>query len=172
MILGIDPDTKNVGFGIVDNGKVIHVGAARQKLTGYDSVAGMSSALYDELSKLKAWPITKIHVEGQQIYQSGPHKTKNPDDILLLAHITGVIVSVCKFIWPQANISIFKPHKWKGNIPKRTHQARLLTLLGWGYEFVGEEWARPLNPAFTLEPAGLWKHVIDGVGLAMFREED
>lgn len=170
MILGIDPDTKNIGYAVVSEGKPIHVGAARQKLSGYDSVASMSVALYDELSKLSSWPITKINVEGQQIYQTGPHKTKNPADILLLAHITGLIVADCKFIWPNSKVSIYKPHEWKRNIPKKTHQARLLIALGWGYEFVGDEWARPTNPPFKLEPAGLWKHVVDGVGLAMFNE--
>lgn len=168
VILGIDPDTKNCGFAVVDGLKVVHVGVAKQReSTGYASLKPMTGALYEELSKLAAWPISKVHVEGQKIYQTGPFKTKNPDDILLLAQVTGLAVAVSALIWPKVPCHVFKPYEWKGSNPKRVSQARICKKLGWDYEIVSDDWARPTNPPFQINPAGAWKHVMDGIGLAL-----
>lgn len=202
IILGGDPDLHNCPFAILEvkhgqRPKVLQVEIASvpEALHGREAVAAASFAVYEALQRLRHLP-DLVCIESQQIYTKGPYKTPNPDDILLIAHITGIVVGFCGLQVKRENILLPQPKEWKANIPKGPQQARSYKILGWNSESHGKvthsrahkdgvekvrdtSWSSPngvlegltgvADPAtLGVSPQGQWKHVGDAIGLALW----
>lgn len=164
MFLGIDPDLHNTGIAIADKtGKIVHVDCCcvHRKLKGSNAVIEMAKVLDVQLAKYK---MLHVAVEGQTINFK---QTRNPGDILHLAHVAGIAVGI---IASRGWVSLLipTPREWKGQVPKQIHHQRILEDLGWKYK-VHPGYCVPISPPVEMGiplKATQWKHVIDAIGLA------
>jgi len=164
MFLGVDPDLHNTGLAIADkNGNIVWVGCCSvpRDCKGSNAVIAMAKALDETLANYK---MLHVVVEGQTINFK---QTRNPGDILHLAHVTGIIVGL---LAPRGWLSLFipTPREWKGQVPKQIHHQRILDTLGWKYN-VHPGYCVPINPPVDMGiplKGTQWKHVVDAIGLA------
>lgn len=118
-----------------------------------------------------------VTVEAQKVYRG---KTKNPQDIVVLAAAAGVVLHAACNRWPGASSYFPLPQDWKGGTPKRIHQARILKRLGVPCTSKGTKNTGYCVPHWPegKEPMGAdklnmsdWKHVVDAIGIAMWGQE-
>ena len=119
-----------------------------------------------------------VTVEAQKTYRG---KTKNPQDIVVLAAAAGVVLNAACARWPQATASFVLPEVWKKGVPKRIHQARILSRLGVPYTAKGTKSDGYCVPHWPEGRAPLgadklnmsdWKHVVDAIGIAVWGQGD
>jgi hypothetical protein len=165
MFLGVDPDLHDTGLAIVDkDGKVVWVGCCSilsAAFKGKDAVIQMAKALDDALANYK---MLHVIVEGQTINFK---QTRNPGDILNLAHVTGIAVGIL-VTRGWCSMQIPTPREWKGQVPKRIHHERILDSLGWKYK-ARSGYCVPISPPVDMGVplrGSQWKHVVDAIGLA------
>jgi hypothetical protein len=186
VYIGIDPDLQRPALAAVQGSDVVFVACfktskskqqaaveeiAKEAMHWMDGVCdslGFAGYHYPDLSG--------IAVEAQEIYRG---KTKNPQDIAVLAASAGVLLGAARARWPHADAVFALPKDWKKGVPKRIHQARVLKRLGVPCELVGEKgtgYCVPLWPEGKL-PIGEadlnrsdWKHVVDAIGLAVYAQ--
>jgi hypothetical protein len=167
--MGIDPDMHTLPIAVVDQaGKLVHVHVARndKKLTGREALISMSKVLAftSAISEIAA-----LTVEGQEIYQFGAGKTKNPKSIMFLATVAGMCLN--RFMVPDTYFPT--PQEWKGNVPKQIHQARILGRMGLEYQTKGAQndgWCLPSVKIEGIKDSD-WKHAVDAIGLAQWGRE-
>lgn len=174
LALGLDPDSHASSWAILalnpggGEPELLEVGvcSVAKSQKGAKAVTGMAGELV--LLRTKHAPQI-IVVEGQQIYARSRAK---PDSILQLAQVAGAAVAAMRIKFPSAQVLIPRPGEWKGDVPKRIHQARLWNRLGVEYESRGTPAAGYAVPkGLSCEGAGKvkradWKHLADAVGLA------
>lgn len=201
IILGGDPDLHGTPLVLIEafankRPKVLQVEQAYvpKNILGRRAVAASSFAIYEALRRLKYTPELAV-IESQQIYTKGPYKTPNPDDILLIAHITGIVVGFCGLQIPKENILLPQPKEWKSQIPKGPQQGRSYAIMGWTSKMHGKvthaklkadsvekvrdtSWSSAegvmdgltdvQHPATLGVEGSDWKHVGDALGLALW----
>lgn len=168
LVLGIDPDTKNTGWALATSDRVLRVGTIKSKEQMLRSTAVFLDALFSELGSKG---IDLVVVEGQWIY---PHSPVRPNDILLLGQTGGGILGQAIALCPGIRTMFPKPEEWKGQRPKKIHQASVYGHYGIqhspapGYSYPsGCAKAAAIKGASRLN-RGDWKHVGDAVGLALY----
>lgn len=172
-ILGIDPDTKTTGLGIVVDGRPRYGQLIAVPKRGAKWVTRrplMVAALNEAISMLcyntpDAEHIDIIVVEGQFIYTDGKAR---PNDILHLAQMAGAAMAAARAAYPTATLLVPLPVDWKGSVRKDIFTKALLQKLqlnptSRGLEFSGST-AR--LPGTVKLPAKDATHVIDALGLA------
>lgn len=177
-ILGIDPDTKTTGIGIVTNGRPTHgrlVVVPKRTAKWEVRRPAMVRAINEAMAELRfktpdAEHIDIIVVESQFIYPpKGAEKgTKRPNDILHLAQIAGAALAAAIDNYPTATVLVPLPVEWKGTTRKDAFTASLLKKLGLeptarGLEFVSSTARLPGTTKLAPKDA---THVIDALGLA------
>jgi Holliday junction resolvasome RuvABC endonuclease subunit len=177
-ILGIDPDTKTTGLGIISNGLPTHgrlVVVPKRTAKWEVRRPAMVRAINEAMAELRfktpdARSIDIIVVESQFIYPpKGADKgTKRPNDILHLAQIAGAALSAAIENYPTASILVPLPAEWKGTARKDAFTTALLKKLklqptARGLEFVGSTARLPGTTKLAEKDA---THVIDALGLA------
>ena len=177
-ILGIDPDTKTTGIGIIANGRPTHgrlVVVPKRNAKWELRRPAMVRALNEALAGLRfkasdAERVDIIVVESQFIYPpKGKEKgTKRPNDILHLAQIAGAALSAAIDAYPTASVLMPTPVEWKGTARKDSFTTTLLKKLGLeptarGLEFIGSTARLPGTTKLAPTDA---THVIDALGLA------
>ena len=182
--IGCDPDVHQPAFAVVDDaGAVVDAFTVPQKkLTNRAAVVATCHALRKELWREGRSDLSFEcgAVESQEVYAKGEHRTRNPDDLLLVATISGA--ALCALSLYCDNLLLPTPKGWKGSVPKHIHQGRILgSRLGWKYEVRGSEPKRgkkdtryciPTEPPKHLNLlATEWKHAVDAIGLALFARE-
>jgi hypothetical protein len=80
--------------------------------------------------------VDALVVESQQIYLKGDYKTPNPDDLVILAHVTGLVVALVS-VMASVEVFIPQPAEWKAQVPKHIHQSRSYERLGWAAKIMG-----------------------------------
>lgn len=183
--LGIDPDMHTLPIAVVDEtGKLVNLQIVEvsKKLTGRDALVAMVRELSTACISFKEQlgRIVCATVEGQELYQFGPSKTKNPKSIMFLATVAGA--ALLKTIHMQSYTELYfpTPQEWKGNVPKQIHQARVLGRMGIKYTLVctrdngycvpnEKAWANP-TCLWSLKKSD-WKHAVDAIGLAQWGRE-
>ena len=155
VFMGIDPDVNHTGVCVIADGVVVE---AQLIVPDKDSVYGdlryrMAQALATELDYL----IEEFHpdlcvVEWQAIRPSDPR----PNDILELCTVAGMCVALCA----RESVPVERPLPvaWKGSVPKKIHQKRILVAAG----------ANDKDDCWAGIPKGKLNHVIDALGLAMW----
>jgi len=170
MYIGIDPDLHDLAIAVWDKGpvraEVIHV-QRRKGVVAQKAVLEMVLAMKEcEFFSGRDYDIDLVAVEAQTLQRTGLKQHKRPQDIVTLGNVAGAALG---FLTEHRYDVLFPtPEEWKGQIPKNVMQARLYDELGWGYEMVGKEYARPVKipSSFSNISAGQWKHVGDAILLA------
>lgn len=175
--LGIDPDMHDMPVAEVDEaGKLIEIHLMRvpKSITGREALIEMTSQIHKSCIRFQEYEA--ITVEGQEWYQFGPSKTKNPKSIGFLATVAGGALTAfggcgaCRKYFPT-------PQEWKGSVPKQIHQARVLARMGVEYEKTtnqhGTGYCFPKGFAIgsIKLSKGDWKHAVDAIGLAQYGRE-
>lgn len=172
--LGIDPDMHDMPIAEVDGaGTLVRIDIIRvpKTIIGREALIEMSQQIQLHCRTTT----TVITVEGQEWYQFGPSKTKNPKSIGFLATVAGqAMVSYSNF---HSKKYFPTPHEWKGTVPKQIHQARVLARMGVEYEKTtnqhGTGYCFPKG--FAIGSIKLtktdWKHAVDAIGLAQYGRE-
>lgn len=170
--MGIDPDMHTMPVVIIDIvGKLKQIAIIKvaKEFTGREALIEMAKAV----KVTGTWAINALCVEGQELYQFGSSKTKNPKSIMYLATVAGAAMA---HFAPVANGPVYfpTPQEWKGNVPKQIHQARILSRMGIDYTKVGSQsdgYCVPIsNNGFDIKK-GEWKHVVDAIGLATYARD-
>lgn len=171
--IGCDPDLSSTALAAVtDIGKLreLRVFRAYTKLAMIKTIGWVDSFCFVEKTNAFA-------VEAQEIYPSGPNKTKNPGDILHLSQVAGALLGRCFEDYRLGiEFGYFPlPVQWKGSIPKIIHHRRILNKAGIPADYVGEAGGKdpycyikagPWHDAFPNK--GDWKHLCDAIGLAQY----
>jgi len=116
-----------------------------------------------------------VVLEGQKIRQALGAQTENPQNIVVLAFAAGAALGATMSAFPEAKVIVPDAQEWKGSVPKKIHQARILKAQGWEGQkrsdymtVVGDPKdliGRDVIGAEIIKSSD-WKHVLDGVGLA------
>ncbi len=180
FFIGIDPDLHNTGLALLngDTGEVIEVKCVSSSgKKEEEAVIAMARALRFEWFPGYTYldtPSTVV-IEAQEIYAGGG--TKNPRNIMHLAQVAGAAIAIAIRITtgPKKNLWFPRPAEWKGQVPKRIHQARILKRMKWDCQKVGTKdrgYCYPTMPNSDLAREPLqktqWKHVVDAIGLAQW----
>lgn len=174
LALGVDPDLHNTAFAFVQGNTVLDIAIAKisNKIKGRVAVVEMAKEITKKLDDYRKYfsLLDVVVVESQQIYTTGANKTPNPDDILLISHVSGAAVCAIQRLLSQTTeIHLPQPRVWKKQVPKEIHQARIYEKLGWDFE-VKSGYTVPKNSQIIL-PDTSWKHAGDAIGLAMWGQE-
>lgn len=171
--LGVDPDTKNTAFAVLHAGALCLQGLNPPVVTWTDvasvdpdrdvewRIHAMLPVMGETVNNLcynlsEYYQDLKIDfaiVEGQEKY---PKDKVRPNDLIHLAQVAGMaagMIAVYHEIMPH----IVRPRKWKGSVPKKVHQQRILSKVVIGVE------CDYLDCTKTQQG-----HVIDAMGLAYY----
>ena len=174
IAVGIDPDTKSTGIAAVQsyNGgfQIVQVGLARAagKLAA-DRRREMSTSILAALRYMELetpYAISAVAVEWMKIYRNSK---KRPNDIVNLNGIAGMCVSSASDIVNPNYLLTPYPQDWKGSVPKKIHQARILSRLHLTPELSYAAGYGHGKVAGSNEiPKSMRTHVIDALGLAVW----
>jgi len=173
LFIGCDPDLHTMPIVWVDEKLAcVRIDLIRSKAGGaLEMIQALKrsfmSSFYDAFA-----------VEAQEIYPSGPNRTKRPDDILHLGQVAGA--ALC-YLSDLAGITVGYfplPCQWKGQMDKLAHHKRILTAAGiedelWVYKggpsgkyiAISKDAGIPGQADLNL---GDYKHVVDAIGLAQY----
>lgn len=174
-VIGFDPDLHNSGVAVFKDGhlEAVDLVTIPKELKGRTAALAMASAVAHRLSRLRtdlSWDgdidyngAIRLAAEYMKVYRGGGEKAA---DLINLSFITG---AACAMFNPD-EVRVPLAAEWKGQVPKRIHQAR--TLKGEGLEYTVQGKNRDLfrvdwGPVWPDPPKALGKqsHVIDAVGL-------
>lgn len=180
--IGVDPDLHNIGLALLNgDGTVLDVRIISSSGKKEEAaVIAMARQLRVEWFPGYAYHNTEltIVVEAQELYLGGG--TKNPRNIMHLAQVAGAAICVASYmaIGPNKTLYFPRPQEWKGQVPKRIHQARILKQLGWPHVQVGTNnrgYSYPITGEQQLCPCARpplqktqWTHAVDAIGLALW----
>lgn len=131
VLVSLDPGTEQSGVALFRNGTlddvdVIRVSATQGKKEQRASYMARKVMLWAE--KIKATKNAKIVMEYPQVYRHGPGADVDPDDVLSLVLVIGHVWGVCHGM-DGNDVSLVRPADWKGQVPKKIMNARVLGTL-------------------------------------------
>lgn len=173
LFLGVDPDTRHSGFAVRDeSGKVVLATVtynSSKDVTGYNAALEQCKVIddffYENHDLLK--DVNAAAIENPVVF---PWLT-DPDRIIIVAFVAGHIHA--KLANLGVSTQLFNVVEWKGSVPKRIAQRRILDR--YGIEYVMEETSNFKSPkALPRVTEGVigeiehreQSHVIDALGLA------
>lgn len=175
-VLGFDPDLHNSGLAIVERtpeGKFVVLHA---QIISVPAALKGDAAVRAMIAALPLWQVDygdlfygSAVVEGQEAYRGAQANRATPDVLIRLAHVAGAALRLY-------DGEIVAPKVWKGQVPKDIKQARICSKLGWDY-VKHSGWVEPTfissNPAanFPAIKGKQWSHVLDAIGLAIWKLE-
>lgn len=159
MILGIDPDTQATGLALVgEDGlpKVVGLASIEEVgAKGLEAVALMAALLRFKIATAFKGA-ERCVVEFPQHY--GGRAKADPNHLILLAGVAGAAAAA----FGSANVVLVPPRKWKGNVPKHIHHARIMDAIEWDPYMFPPEDVRVVGDV----PLMRWKEILDAIGLA------
>lgn len=176
IVLGIDPDTKTTGIGLLNDGRPIHarlIEVPKRRAPVGERILQMIDRLDDVLSDLRidlpeGQHVERIIVEGQRHRPGSPVRAQ---DLIHLAQVAGIAAGLCRVLWPGREIVMPEPSDWKGSVRKDAFTRRILRDLelehapNGGLRYRGGTVRVPGTPSLKKADA---THVIDGLGLALW----
>lgn len=156
ITIGIDPDTKDTGIALVEDGEVLRVGVASARGSIENRLLRMAGRI-EWVTQCEMGPIVpdRAVIENQNIRPTD----KRPNDILKLAIVVGQAMGACCGVKTYIPL----PVQWKGSVPKAIHQKRILRQANLTADLKGV----PGTDGMTDTQKG---HVIDAIGLALWGE--
>jgi hypothetical protein len=167
ITIGIDPDTKATGIGVLKNGKPeFAVTAEASGRLAFDRVEEMGCSLHKVLlackERIGSHLLLRAEIEiaiewfslRKQDIQQGVGKCNR---IMALQGVAGLAFQAAKIVFPMVRIVHVYPCNWKGTVPKKIHQNRLRTHLK---SDLLDNMERDLGKT-------KFSHVLDGLGLAL-----
>ena len=174
--VGVDPDLHTLSVAELNEDgslKGVHVVKATG-LKGLPAAVAIIRELQKKAFMLKTTGTTAgdfvLAVEGQDVGYTGRTNMANPQDLIPLAAVAGGVVATLR----AHRTYLIKPSQWKGSVPKKIHQRRILSKLGIEYRMMGGNSPYPVPVDFERfvlsgkANAGDWKDINDSVGLAVY----
>jgi hypothetical protein len=172
--IGVDPDCGSTGIALLQDGRLDKVFCARYH-PAISMALAISLTVRDIGSYLYAFTRIcecQLIIEDQEIAYSARIGV-NPRSMIPLAQVAGMAAGAASYGLTD-DIEFVKPSVWKGSVPKHVQQARTFEKLGIPF------WTTDGNEPYCIPtvaiagadfPDGLWKHVADAVGIALWAYE-
>jgi hypothetical protein len=161
--LAIDPGLRQCGVSIFEGTSLHGAWLARSRVLkdrGPKAWFAMAEKVFEswlQRAPARGYLVHSLVVEVPQVYWRARRRGKagggNAADLIELAGVVGAISSLA----PVLNRVHFLPRKWKGQVPKKVHNARVMKRLSSAEQGF-------IEPT----PASLLNNVIDSVGLGLF----
>ncbi len=167
LFLGCDPDMHTMPFAWVDeNLKVQRIFILKAGGVEHSALLDMSRVA-GRMQECSFEKVGAYAVEAQEIYPSGPNKTKNPRNILHLGTAAGMALVACGLLGGTGYFPL--PTQWKGQINKLAHHQRILHHAGiTGFDVMGGKEPYCVPHDRRGHNKGDWKHIMDAIGLAQY----
>lgn len=171
LVAGIDPDTTHSGFAIYESveGKVLYVGtvsaqgATSQPVMPRIVAMSLSNEMHEAVRRfghVDCVAIEHMHHRGSDL---------RPDDIINLAVAEGVLLEIAQITLARRT-TVFRhprPRDWKGSVPKRVSQRRILEDANLDDTLACLESHDPV-PGSVGMSARRRLQVVDAIGIAMW----
>ena len=132
MIIAVDPGKNTIAWAAFTNQSLI---AAGIKTDGLVSWVAERAGIF-----------SRVIIERPQIY---PQSKGDPNDLIDVAITVGLCLTLSQFS------TIYRPREWKGQVPKKIHNARALDKLRPGERHILGELVKNHN-------------VIDAIGIGLY----
>jgi len=187
IYIGIDPDLRTLNCALLLDDfptrtlLAVFVRRNKTKLTGDGAVVNAVDAaelLVDDVleyfiknPQYQMETITMIAESQSMQHQRHTKKRVDPDDILRVGQIIGVLMGSFKKI--VENIRLVQPTKWKGQVPKKIHHPRILNHLKIPYKkltttIYPEDFRSLSQYSGDKVNPGDFEDVNDSIGLALY----
>jgi hypothetical protein len=172
--VGIDPDCGSTGTAILQDGRLDKVLCVRPH-SALSMASAMSLMIRDIGSYIHLFGKRcecSLVIEDQEIAYTS-RSGKNPRSMIPLAQVAGMAAGAAPYLLTN-NIEFVKPSVWKGSVPKHVQQAKTFAKLGIPYRVTTgkEPYCIPTVAIAGADfPDGLWKHVADAAGIALWAYE-
>lgn len=149
-LLSIDPGLRNVAVAEWHDGELVHATlvANPNKGRGPSAWRDAASAV---ISELGSDVYTEAALEVPQVYRQGLQKG-DPSDLIELAGVDGALTAFL-----SAQVTGYLPARWKGQVPKDIHHARILKKL-----------TDSEKSAIICPQKSLLHNVYDAIGIGLF----
>lgn len=116
--LAIDPGIRGCGVAIFEDStleEALYIKNPSKTGNGIPEIATMAEGIYEWLGGSCCGPdVRRLILEWPQIYRAGRSKAGvDANDLLPLAGLNCMLAKM----WP-AVVQVYKPHEWKGQVPK------------------------------------------------------
>lgn len=118
ILLAIDPSTTSTGWAMFEDDKLVRKGCIKGSGgTPIERAANVARGIEDKINLYHP-----THIISEYPHKGGPGmKSKT---ITILFHLCGAIHGLA--IAYDLDVEFIEPIKWKGNIPKKIHQPRII----------------------------------------------
>jgi hypothetical protein len=145
-IMAIDPG-EDTGISFFEHSNLVSANLIRVTFGGDDQTFEQIHSL------ILHYKPTKGILEMPRIY---PYQKAEPNRILSLAVKTGMALAAMRH--GKVNVDLVNPHDWKGTVPKKIHNQRVLNALTEKEKELLEK----------IQPASKRHNVIDAIGLGLW----
>lgn len=157
-VLYIDPGTSHVGVAVFHNSTLQSAGLLRAPKGAHTTpqrATLLGRIIHDRIAA--DGTIERAVIEVPRVYPHGRKGgTKNPESILMLTLVCGSTMLACEMAGAPA--LMVRPSEWKGTVPKRIHQNRILAALT-------DEEKNRIDPTI---PGSLLHNTIDAIGIGLW----
>lgn len=157
-LLAVDPGLRCCGAALFKDGALVACDWVRGQNTGQDYARACASMA----RRVTEWsgPVSAVAAEWPQVYAQGK-RGGDPNDLLPLAGVLGAVAAEIA----GAEFRCYLPRQWKGTLPKRTDEERVMFKARVLARLSDEE----LRATRAVSAAGhAWQHnVWDAVGIGL-----
>lgn len=166
FFLGVDSDTKNQAYSLVDlDGNPLSTWVIKSDGSEYNQVMS-------HIDHPNFLPYDNVYavIEGQKVYQDKNKrniKKSNPDSMIKLSRASGIAVYKCTMMG-CIGAYIVQPSEWKGSVSKEAKQAQILRELGQTPVVKGSSGNKYCVPEENFLDLNFteYKHAVDAIGIA------
>ena len=181
VILGIDPDTNNTGWALVEETpekvRVLECGVVDTRKTS--GILGVERTVLGLLEILPTLPQADgVVAEYPQHYHKGSGRPSrvDPNSLIMLSAISGAAVAIAK-VREGGPRALVRPAVWKGQQSKGANQRQSCRVVGWTFGVTTKYTQALHNPVpdkdvkvhgWSGRSGKPWSEILDAVGLAVY----